>query len=211
MIKVSILIPLYNNESLIDRCISSIPNREDIEVIVVDDNSMDSSFNVVSKYKDIRLYKNDRNIGVGLTRNRLLELALGEYIVFLDSDDYLYTDNFVYVMDNVLKTQNILKGKHKRNDNHIFYSRVHRGDFIKKSFIGSTRFRDLKVNEDSCFRDMLKKKSGYVVDKVDLVIYHYNEPRVGSLTWESRKSRNIIGYDKGVQEWENVYGKGVKQ
>ena len=210
MIKVSILIPMYNSELYIDRCILSIPNRKDIEVIVVDDNSKDNSLYVINKYKDIyniRIYKNKDNIGVGLTRNRLLELSSGEYVFFLDSDDYLYTDSFNYVMDNVLDKQVILMGKHKRNDNHIFNSGVHRGDFIRKDFIGSTRFPNMRQQEDSMFRDFLKMKKGYKIDKVDNVIYHYNEPRVGSLTWNDRKRKNIKGYDKGVEEWELVYGK----
>ena len=210
MIKVSILIPMYNSELYIDRCILSIPNRKDIEVIVVDDNSKDKSLYVINKYKDIyniRIYKNKDNIGVGLTRNRLLELSKGEYVFFLDSDDYLYTDEFNYVMDNVLDKQTILMGKHRRNDNHIFNSGVHRGDFIRKDFIGSTRFPNMREHEDSVFRDYLKMKKGYKIDKVDNVIYHYNEPRIGSLTWNDRKRKNIKGYDKGVEEWEQVYGK----
>ena len=210
MIKVSILIPMYNSELYIDRCILSIPNRKDIEVIVVDDNSKDKSLYVINKYKDIyniRIYKNKDNIGVGLTRNRLLELSSGEYVFFLDSDDYLYTDSFNYIMDNVLDKQVILMGKHKRNDNHIFYSGVHRGDFINREWIGTTRFPNMREHEDSVFRDFLKMKKGYKIDKVDNVIYHYNEPRVGSLTWNDRKRKNIKGYDKGVEEWELVYGK----
>lgn len=208
MIKVSILIPLYNQETLIRKCLDSIPNRNDIEIIVVDDYSSDNSFNVVKdNYKGVRLYKNDRNIGVGLTRNRLLELSNGEYVFFLDSDDYLYTSDFNYLIDNVLDKQIILMGKHKRNDGHIFNSGVHRGDFIRKDFIGTTRFKDMRQQEDSVFRDELKRKNGYRLDKVDKVIYHYNEPRIGSLTWNDRKRKHYLGYDKGVEEWEKVYGK----
>jgi hypothetical protein len=45
----------------------------------------------------------------------------------------------------------------------------------------------------------------YKQEKINIVVYHYNEPRIGSLTWEDRKKRNIPGYQAGVDEWENIY------
>ena len=92
--RVSILIPVYNQESLIERCINSIPKRDDIEIIVVDDCSTDNTLKVLEKFDNIKIIKNETNLGIGSTRNKLLDNASGDYIFFLDSDDYLYTEEF---------------------------------------------------------------------------------------------------------------------
>jgi glycosyltransferase involved in cell wall biosynthesis len=183
MIKVSILIPVYNQEELIKRCLNSIPARDDIEVIVIDDCSTDNSFKVIyDNYPMVRLFKNEKNLGVGLTRNRLLEKATGEYIFFLDSDDYLYTDKFEYVLDNILKDQIALIPRSRRNDNITFHSGVHRGDFLKRAFINGVWFRDMRTAEDREFKKEVNALPNYKQEKINIVVYHYNEPRIGSLT-----------------------------
>ena len=203
-IKVSILIPLYNQEELIKRCLDSIPERDDLEIIVVDDYSTDNSFNVVKEnYPKVKLFKNNKNLGVGLTRNNLLQKAAGEYIFFLDSDDYLYTDNFSKALSK-LKNQIVLIPKYQRNDGVAHYPRVHRGDFLKRSFIKNILFKDMRASEDWEFKLEVNKLSGYIEEKIDIIVYHYNEPRVGSLTWEDRKRRKIPGYQAGIEEWEKV-------
>ena len=91
MKKVSILMPMYNSEKYITESINSILNQgyENIELIIVDDGSTDLSIKIVEKYSDsrIKLYKNIENKGLPYTRNKLLNLATGEYIALLDSDD----------------------------------------------------------------------------------------------------------------------------
>lgn len=205
MIKVSVLIPLYNQEVLIEKCLQSIPKRDDIEVVVVDDCSTDNSYNIIKeKYSYVKLIKNDKNSGVGLTRNKLLDNASGEYIFFLDSDDYLYSDVFLDIIDNDLKNQIVLKPLCMRNDNYKWYSAVHRGDFVKRSFIADTRHPDMRCGEDSAFKKLLNNKNGYKEEKLNKLVYHYNEPRIDSLTWQHRKNKGVAGYDKGIEEWERV-------
>ena len=205
--RVSILIPVYNQESLIERCINSIPKRDDIEIIVVDDCSTDNTLKVLEKFDNIKIIKNETNLGIGSTRNKLLDNASGDYIFFLDSDDYLYTEEFNKVMDTKLNNQICLKTRHRRNDGYVWYPRVHRGDFVRRSFIGDTRHPNKRCGEDSDFKKLIKDKEGYAEERIPNVIYHYNEPRIDSLTWEYRKANGFKGYDKGVDEWEEVYGK----
>lgn len=205
--RVSILIPVYNQEKLIERCINSIPKRDDIEIIVVDDCSTDNTLKVLEKFDNIKVIKNDKNLGIGLTRNKLLDNASGEYVFFLDSDDYLYTDAFNKVLDNRLTNQVCLKTKHRRNDGHTWYPAVHRGDFLKRSFIGDTRHPDMRCGEDSAFKSLLRDKDDYAEERIKDVIYHYNEPRIDSLTWTYRKEHGFKGYDKGVEEWEEAHGR----
>lgn len=88
---VSVIIPSYNRESLIKRSVISVLNQEysDIEVIVVDDCSTDNTLNVLAEIDDNRLKvcKLDKNSGACVARNKGIELAIGEYIAFQDSDD----------------------------------------------------------------------------------------------------------------------------
>ncbi len=93
---LSILIPMYNSEKYIERCLNSIINQNipesEYEIIIMDDGSTDSSRRLVEdyvqNYSNIFLYK-DKNEGTYTTRNKLLKLAKGEYIYNIDADDYL--------------------------------------------------------------------------------------------------------------------------
>ena len=92
MTKVSVLMPVYNtNEVFLRESIESILNQtfQDFELIIVDDGSSEDIESVVKSFKDsrIKFHKNDKNRGVGYTRNRLIDLAVGEYVAFQDSDD----------------------------------------------------------------------------------------------------------------------------
>ncbi len=91
----SFIIPNYNNEKLIKRCIDSVLNQKfsNYEIIVIDDKSTDNSLKILEKYKNIILIKNKKNKGVSYSRNIGILKATKKYIVFLDADDYL-KDNY---------------------------------------------------------------------------------------------------------------------
>jgi glycosyltransferase involved in cell wall biosynthesis len=94
--KVSVIIPVYNREHLVQRAIKSILNQtyDNLEVIVVDDGSSDNSEAKVIEIKDSRLryLKNERNMGVSRSRNEGIKISTGEIIAFQDSDDESYPD-----------------------------------------------------------------------------------------------------------------------
>lgn len=95
MIKVSVITPTYNREKYIKKCIDSVLNQtlKDIEFIIIDDGSTDNTSKIISEYTDSRIkYVKQENQGIGKSRNNGVKLAKGEYIVFLDSDDYLEQD-----------------------------------------------------------------------------------------------------------------------
>lgn len=99
MIKVSIIVPVHNGEKFLRRCLNSLVEQtlKDIEIIVIDDGSSDSTWNLIIEYQDkyqgkIRGYRNKINIGTGSTRNVGLSLAQGDYIIFVDSDDWVSLD-----------------------------------------------------------------------------------------------------------------------
>lgn len=92
---VSIIVPVYNAENTLDRCIQSIlkSTYKNIELILIDDCSKDKSYEIIRNYSNnysfIHVFKNDVNRGVSHTRNIGLKNAIGKYIIFIDSDDWV--------------------------------------------------------------------------------------------------------------------------
>lgn len=100
MAAISIIIPVYNTEKFLKQCLDSVINQTftDIEIICVNDASTDGSLEILKTYEEndhrIKVINNEKNIGLGLTRNRGFEIASGEYIHFFDSDDWLKLDAY---------------------------------------------------------------------------------------------------------------------
>lgn len=112
MVKVSVIIPFYNVESYIEECLKSVVNQtlQDIEIILVNDASSDGSLKIAQKYvqrdKRIILLNKDatEQKGQGYARNLALAVAKGEYIGFVDSDDYIKPDMFEKLYSHAKKT-----------------------------------------------------------------------------------------------------------
>lgn len=95
MSKVSIIIPVYNAEDYLKRCLDSIVNQtfKDIEIICVNDGSKDNSLKILKEYEDPRIVIIDKeNAGVSEARNDGIKASNGEYITFVDADDWLEID-----------------------------------------------------------------------------------------------------------------------
>lgn len=108
MIKVSIIVPVYNVENYVARCLDSLVNQtlKEIEIIIVNDGSTDGSGEICKKYakryKNIKYIK-QKNQGLSGARNTGIEVARGEYIGFVDSDDFVELDMFEFLYDNAKK------------------------------------------------------------------------------------------------------------
>ncbi len=95
MIKISVIIPVYNAEKYLARCLKSVINQtfKDIEIICINDVSSDNSAEILNEYskKDerIKVINNSENMGAALSRNAGIDAAKGEYIYFIDADDYI--------------------------------------------------------------------------------------------------------------------------
>ena len=114
----SIIIPTYNREKLIGRAIKSVLNQsfEDFEIIVVDDGSKDRTEDVVNSFKDERIkYIYQENAERSVARNKGIKNASGQWICFLDSDDYFDSDRLrnIYLFSIKVNTDCILTG-HKK-------------------------------------------------------------------------------------------------
>lgn len=109
--KVSVIIPVYNIEAYLERCIKSIINQQysNLEIILVDDGSTDSSPEICDSYarEDTRIKViHKKNGGLADARNAGLDIVTGDYIAFIDSDDYIHKDMF-QVMLKVLKENDL--------------------------------------------------------------------------------------------------------
>lgn len=178
---LSIIIPVYNAESVLEDCLNSITPQltDDMEVILVDDGSKDNSLRICQafseQYDNLKSFHKD-NGGVSSARNKGIQKAKGEWITFVDSDD-MVSDEYFNISDE--KYDMIIKGysslswdgipmtnnewiplRDEAVDINSFLSK-HISDisfrgpvqkFYKRNIIGNLRFHEeMKVGEDSCF------------------------------------------------------------
>lgn len=95
MNKISVILPVFNGEKYIRKAIESVLNQTftNFELIIVNDGSTDDSLNIINEFRDNRIkFINQVNQGPGASRNKALKIASGEYIMFLDSDDFFTSD-----------------------------------------------------------------------------------------------------------------------
>ena len=180
MVKVSVIIPVYNAEKTLVRCVDSVlsQNYDKFELLLIDDGSKDDSLaicnNYAQRYNNVRVFSKS-NGGVSSARNLGIDNAKGEWITFIDSDDYVNSGYFGGI-DFV--TQDIVFHSYKKILNEVcvqqldvhsvisklsfnevvrkYYSDIiFRGPcmkFFKLSLIGNIRFpEDMKVGEDTFF------------------------------------------------------------
>ena len=195
MYKVSVIIPVYKQQELVIKAINSIPKRDDIEIIVIDDGSQDNTWESIHQNlrENMIIIRNPINKGVAYTVNKGYDLAKGEYIILLGSDDYFYPDEFEKCIEELDGTDLV-----------YYDMQINNGDiweindesktvlcgsvkFMRREFIGNTRCpEEKKSGEDRPFyEELLKKKP---TEKfTHLIVKHYNHPREGSLTDLVRK------------------------
>lgn len=194
-IKVSIIIPAFNSAKWIEKCLKSISKRDDIEIICIDDGSTDDTFNLISKIfakskeNNILLHYN-KNKGVSYARNKGIDKAKGEYILMLDSDDYLDSKVFNEIVDNYLTGEydmvfydmlNNFNYRFESTQNN-YQSKYGNFKFIKREFLGDLRYTVGKqYAEDKELHLNLMEKYPYCYFTKE-VMYYYNWPRRGSLS-----------------------------
>ena len=188
--KVSVIIPVWNQEKLLRKAVNSLPSDEDIEVIIVDDGSIDKSWEVAQElgaHPKIRSFHLEKNYGVSTARNLALDKAWGEYLYMLDSDDYVYTAGFRRVMkmldgtDMVYFNFKVNSGKIWRLNPKTKNISVGQTKFMRREFVGDTRYPvEKRTAEDWFFFQDLQKKNP--TEKFsNVLVLHYNFPRKGSL------------------------------
>lgn len=191
--RVSIIIPVYNAENLLFRALESIPNRDDIEIIVVDDGSTDRTWERLLAWKEknsernVKVFRNEVNRGVGYTRNVALDNATGDYVYGVDSDDYLYTAEFEKALEQLDGTGLVyvagvsddgfkwIPDKWNSYEWGAFWLK-----FVRRNLIGSLRCPCIRWAEDKDFTAKILAKDP-TIKRTGIICYHYTHPRAGSL------------------------------
>src|SRR5215217_5162147 len=195
---VSVIIPAYNAEKTIVRCLESIPDHESIkEVLIYNDGSTDDTHNVVVKYAinsklKIIMFSREDNNGVGYAFNYLLDEAKYDYVLRMDSDDY-FTEEMPKVLD-LLDGSDIIYFNMTDNEGYTHHlSKFTRTKTVacchlyRREFIGETRTDLTNWGEDAKLLHRLLDKNPTELF-TDINAYHYEFPREGSLT-DLRKKR----------------------
>ncbi len=202
--KISIIVPVYNVEKYLRRCVDSLLNQtyRNLEIILVNDGSTDSSLQICNEYaqKDARIVVlNKPNGGLSSARNAGLEAATGDYIGFVDSDDYVGVEMYARLLAaitddtsiaNVMLVRSFENGKFGKSsvprttDQDISpkeYLRdllLHKGDtsvctkLFPRALIGKERFVEGTLNEDLLFVTALLERLS-VIHFVGFVGYYY--------------------------------------
>ncbi len=197
--KLSIIIPIYNQEELLKRAILSCPVRKDIEIIVVDDGSTDGSWKAINDTLDmlgaqdvsVKGIHYDLNQGVAHALNRGLEEASGEYYIALGSDDYFLTDNLNELIDNHLDGTDMVYFNLEINDGSLIEPKpetvnvwVGSTKAYRRDFIGDIQYPETrKAHEDLKFDADIRSQKP-TMTFTGITVKHYNFPREGSLTWK---------------------------
>lgn len=107
---ISVIVPVYNVENCIKKCLDSILNQTftNLDIVIIDDGSTDESFTILQEYSKydqrIRLF-HQKNQGISTTRNNGVKYSRGEYLTFVDSDDYV-SEDYVEFLYNLIKKTN---------------------------------------------------------------------------------------------------------
>lgn len=178
--KVSIIIPIYNVEKYIGRCLQSVVGQSfyDIEIICVDDCSPDNSLQIVQKYarqdNRIKIVKNQKNLRLGKTREAGFFASSGEYVTFVDSDDTICFDYIEKLYDKAkqtgaevvkgntmlifqdgttaIKPENAMMHKLLKNGEYLFLADFHdlTNLLISRSFMLKNNIMPDNINGDDC-------------------------------------------------------------
>lgn len=233
MIKVSIIVPVYNTEKYLKKCLDSLVNQtlDDIEILIVNDGSTDNSQEIINEYKEkysqkIKCFKK-QNGGLSDARNYAVPHALGEYIGFVDSDDYVETDmfekmynlanlenldlvecNFIWEYPNKIKKD---FGIHCSNIQDFFiYSRVMVcNKLIKSSVLKNNNItfpKDLRYEDIEFFYKLIPFIEKYGL--LENTFYHYMQRENSIINTNNLKTSDIFNILNNIIEFyklNNLY------
>ncbi len=212
MPEITVIVPVYNVEQYLRRCIDSILRQsfQDFELICVNDCSPDGSQAILEEYKNrypdkVRVLVNQINMGLGKTRERGIEHALGRYITFVDSDDYIkedYLETYEAKMretDVDLIVGGYTKDIHGRLKEHLVSDSIWSivtypiacAKLYKKSFLLEKKlhFSEIRCGEDIYFSmSLFYHGATYCVMRYAGYYYYFNEKSItGSMNYEKKQ------------------------
>lgn len=239
-IKFSIIVPIYNVEIYIEQCIESLINQsyENIEIILVDDGSLDNCPLICDKYAStdsrIRVFHKE-NGGLSDARNFGLKKAKGEYIIFVDSDDYIDHDACKRFKEVIYSNQNVdiiasnskrLGDTEPKNEMYTYISKIVNGrEFLKIQFKSHTVYvtawrniyrRKFIIDNQLFFKFGILHEDQQWTPRVFLqaesvitsdYIFYYHNIRAGSITQQKVKTKNALDIISTCNELKIIYEK----
>ncbi|KAG4084006.1 nucleotide-diphospho-sugar transferase [Neocallimastix lanati (nom. inval.)] len=198
-IKISVVIPVYNTELYLERSIQSVLNQslKEIEIICIDDSSTDNSLNILNEFKKkdsrIRIIHFEENKGPSISRNTGINISNGEFIGFLDSDDYVdekffenlyqYTKNYDVVVGTFVRSING-SDKYIHHENFTNIEGFVCDSIFRRKFLDDNNIRfptNKRFMEDKIFRKNCYYQHPKIYKAPDEGIYYYYKQRMGSL------------------------------
>ncbi len=205
---ISVIVPIYKVEPYLRQCVDSIINQtyKNLEIILVDDGSPDRCPQICDEYaaKDNRIQViHKENGGLSSARNAGLNIAIGDYIAFVDSDDYLDLTMYEELINEIILNKadvsvcnplQVMDGKVQNNDSHGEREIIEERELIwkylpsklrfevwnklfKREVIGETRFKNGQIYEDLYFdRCVFSRVHTIVYNDVFLYYYRFNRP-----------------------------------
>lgn len=188
--KVSIIIPVYNAEKFIGKTIESVLNQtyKNWEMLIFNDKSKDNSLKIIKKYSEkderIKVVDSKENVGVVAARNKLIEIATGEFIAFLDADDYW--------KQNKLEKQIKFMRKNNALISCTEYTRVTEDE---------KEINDIIIKEIITYEDMLKN------NYLGCLTVIYNANKLGKRYFKERKkNEDYVLWLEIVKETKIIFG-----
>lgn len=170
--KISVIVPVYNVEKYIRRCLDSLVNQsfKEMEIILVDDCSTDQSLEICKEYQqtyeNVIVVQHEKNKGISATRNTGIRMAQGEYIGFIDSDDWvdinMYEEMYTQLINN--KVDIVICAYNEVVDNQIIRGNLYRDEKIlaKEQLVNEY----LKYTINSSVWNKLFKKSLFINNEI---------------------------------------------
>jgi len=224
-IKVSVIIPVYNDEKYLNRILTAVINQtlKDIEIICIDDGSKDNSLEILKRFEEkesrMKVIHFDENKGQSVARNKGIDLAKGEFLSFIDGDDdvdsryleflYNYSNNYDFVVSPFARGTNYSKAYYV--DKTFDVTGFLFDSLIRKEFIDKYNIKfpeDKRIAEDVLFRRNCYQYNPRMFKTPDKGIYYYYKERSGS-TW--KKSNRKIAKIKRRAEKETKKRKNNTQ
>lgn len=238
---ISVIIPVYNVCNYLEKCVASVINQthKELEIILIDDGSTDGSGELCDKLMDLDsriIVVHQDNQGLSVARNTGLEIAKGDWIAFLDSDDWIEPDMYEVLLELAYEQSadivscsthrceseatpipeldnSILVLKDGQIVEGLISNEILRFEvwnkLWKRSLIGDVRFIPKQVSEDVHFDRILFDKANKIVHK-NCVLHNYRVNRPGNTNSSFRMNRLCI-FDEFSQWYESLRNEGKNE
>ena len=223
----SVIIPVYNSEKYLNKCIKSVLNQKNnkTEIILIEDCSTDNSLKVCNSFQhnpSVNIIRHKKNLGVSISRNDGILAAKGKYILFLDSDDWLYPGclkNIEKLITINPKTEVII-GRYNSNgfpfNNKILFKKRNSNTFSANkffSYINQLNFRPMIIWHYIVKKSLINNKKLYFVDVKNgedeefgarllcsmKLLYLYNK----NYYWHKKRVQGSLRYSRSLKSTES--------